>query len=118
MTNQQMESALELLQEKVAGLKDRLDLMQILIDKLSIQPAPQPEQEIEKTVKVIQINMGEKRFFCKTPEEQQVFQDNNPGAKTESFNIELTPATARGFLDNPENKKQFTKKEPILVGKD
>lgn len=64
----------------------------------------------EPTTRVIQINAEGKRYFCSTPEEQQIFTENNPDVKTESFNLELPISTADKYLNDPENKKQFIKR--------
>ncbi len=55
-------------------------------------------------------------YFCKTKEEECIFSENNLGVEIETFSIELLASTARKYLDNPENKKQFTKqKETVSV---
>lgn len=107
---------------------------------------PAPEPEIEKPVKVIQINTDGKEYFCKTEEEKRIFFENNPDAKkyrcipcgerfnnpaisegkilvcikchsqnifvnTETFGIELTPYNADKRINNPANKRQFTRKD-------
>jgi len=112
LTKEQVESELERLKEGLDALKSRVDLMQILAEKEAATPTEAPN---EGTVPVIQINdlTTKKRYFCKTPEEQRIFQENNPGVDTESFAVELTPALAKGFLDDPENKKQFTRQEVL-----
>ena len=65
----------------------------------------------QKTIDVIQINVGKKRYFCKTQEEQAIFAWNNPGAVTETFKLELPDFIANDYLNDPENKKAFEKKE-------
>lgn len=55
-------------------------------------------------------------YFCKTKEEECIFSENNPGVETETFSIELLTSTARKYLDDPENKRQFTRqKETVSV---
>ncbi len=127
MTNQQMESAVELLKEQVEGLKGRVGMLEI-VAKNTVAAAG-PEEPLERMVKVIQINVapktkmvvedkrkvlklveGGKEYFCITAEEQRIFAENNPGVKTESFKVELQEAAAEKYLNDPENKKQFTKK--------
>lgn len=109
LTKEQIESELESLKERFEFLKSKVDLLEILAK--SRVAAPSPEAQIEPMVKVKQINAGGKRYFCKTIQEQQIFAENNPGVKTESFDIELQSETAKGYLEDPENIKQFTKKE-------
>lgn len=106
MTKDEMESDLIRLQEKVGVLESKMGLLEIIVKK---QEPLEPEQD--KMVKVTQINANGKRYFCQTPQEQQIFAENNPGVKTESFNVELQAETAKSYLNDPENKKQFTKKE-------
>ena len=65
----------------------------------------------EKTKKVVQINANGKSYFCTTNQEQQIFSENNPDVETETFTLELPVAVANGYLNDPENKKQFTKQE-------
>lgn len=52
-------------------------------------------------------------YFCSTPEQERVFAENNLNVKTETFRIELLTSTANRYLNNQENKKQFTKQEKI-----
>lgn len=59
--------------------------------------------------KVTQIIVGKKSYFCTTPEEERIFAENNPDIKTETFKIELLISTAEKYLNDPENKKQFTR---------
>lgn len=68
--------------------------------------------------RVIQIITGNKIYFCRTSEEEQIFSENNPGVKTETFHIELLNSTADKYLNDPENRKQFTSRKPIEVPKE
>ena len=54
-------------------------------------------------------------YFCQTKEQEQTFKENNPGVRTEMFEIQLLKSTAIKYLNNPENKKQFTKKEEQIL---
>lgn len=122
----QLQQKLEQLQEKVDGLDSKVQLFGILIKKQDIiietvlsKPQPEPEQETEekKTKTIIQINtipknpQEAKTYFCKTNEEQQIFAQNNPGVRTETFNIELPVFVADKHLNSAENKKQFIQKK-------
>jgi len=66
-------------------------------------------------------------YFCQRSEQEKIFRENNPGVREEdskgviiaasgvrieSFTIQLLESTAREKIDNPENVKQFTRKEP------
>jgi hypothetical protein len=70
-----------------------------------------PLPQNQKTIRVIQINAGSKKYFCKTTQEQRVFLENNPNAKTESFTIDLPDFIAKKYLNDAENKKQFQEKK-------
>jgi hypothetical protein len=70
---------------------------------------------MNETKDVIEIIAGKRIYFCETSEEQQIFSENNPGVETETFHIELLVPTADKYLNDPENKKQFTSKKPIEI---
>lgn len=54
-------------------------------------------------------------YFCQTREQEQAFKENNPGIRTEMFEIQLLKSTAIKYLNDPENIKQFTRpvEEPV-----
>ena len=56
------------------------------------------------------VKVAGKSYFCETSEEQEIFKTNNPGVETESFDIEMLISTADKYLNDPENRKQFTRK--------
>ena len=114
MTNVQMESKVEMLEEKFEFLKGKVDLLEILVKKQSelttVIANKQPDPSVPPVKKVIQINTKDgKEYFCETAQEQLIFEENYPGAKAESFNVELARETADKYLN--ESKKHFTKKE-------
>lgn len=118
MTKEQMESDLIQLGEKLENLAGKVGLLEILIKKqaeemtmmINKQPAePPPPANLMK--KFIQINANGKTYLCSTAREEQIFSENNPGVETERFNLELTAEQADRYLNDPENKKQFIKKE-------
>ncbi|MCK5016957.1 MAG: hypothetical protein KAS32_07775 [Candidatus Peribacteraceae bacterium] len=59
--------------------------------------------------KVIEIIAGGKKYFCDSMEGKMIFSQNNPGVKVEMYNIELPLHLADRYLNDPENKKQFTR---------
>jgi len=110
MTKEQLESEVEMLKERFEFLKSKVDLLEILAK--NTKAPPQQENVLPPVKKVIQINTKDgKTYFCSTPEQQQIFEENYPGAKAESFNIELAAGTADKYLE--ESKKHFTKKETV-----
>ncbi len=59
---------------------------------------------------------GAKRYFCQTNEQEVLFNENNPDVRTELFSIQLLKSSAVKYLDDPENAKQFKKRD--LIKKD
>ena len=57
--------------------------------------------------KEIVIERGRKPYFCQNREDITVFLENNPGARIETFGIQLLKSAAIKYLDDPENMKQF-----------
>jgi hypothetical protein len=96
---------LENLEDKFTALESRLGLLEIIAKKGGTQAEPVQEKK-----KIIQINAQGKKYFCANQEEQRIFEENKPGVKTESFEVELPVFVADRYLNDPENKKQFVKK--------
>jgi hypothetical protein len=46
-------------------------------------------------------------YFCQDPEDAQIFAENNPKTRTESFTVQVRKSTAIRYIDAPENMKQF-----------
>lgn len=61
--------------------------------------------------KEIDVEKGRPPYFCQDKEDATIFAENNPGTRTETFTVQLLKSTAIKCLNNPENVKQFTKKE-------
>lgn len=96
----------ESLEEHLEDLENRVQLLEIIARKApEALPEPQPE-----TKKIVQINAKGKKYFCETKQEQAIFAENNPGTKTETFDVELHVFAADKYLNDPENKKQFIRK--------
>ena len=49
-------------------------------------------------------------YWYQTKEQEVIFKENNPGVRTESFNVQLLKSTAIKYLNAPGNMKQFIKK--------
>lgn len=99
---------LDFVEARCDDLVNRLELLEIIAKK---GDTTEGMQEISR--KVIQINMGGKKYICETAAEVAIFTENNPGAATETYNLELPPHIVQGYLDDPENQKQFTWKEAV-----
>lgn len=99
---------LDFVEARCDDLTNRVELLEIIAKKTG--PA---EPEGERSRKVTQINMGGKKFICVTAEEESIFAQNNPGVEVETYHIELPEHVIQGYLDDPENMKQFTRKEKV-----
>ncbi len=101
---------MDFLEARVDELTSKVDLLAIIAKKAD-SAGQQDEQQ--KSRKVTQINMGGKKYICETAAEEAIFAENNPGAKTESYHLELPNHIIEGYLNDPENKKQITRKEAV-----
>jgi hypothetical protein len=97
----------ERIKERLNSMESRLQLLEIIAKNTGTQS----ETEKKATKKVIQINAGDKKYFCATEQERQAFSQNNPNTKTESFEVELSIPVADEYLNDPENKKAFQGKD-------
>lgn len=48
-------------------------------------------------------------YFCQDREDVLFFTQNNRSSRIESFSIQVLKSTAKKYIDNPENMKQFGK---------
>ena len=103
---------MDFVEARCDDLTNRLELLEIIAKKTGIT---EQQDEQEKPRKVIQINMGDKKYICQTAAEEAIFRENNPGIKVETYHLELPEHIAQGYLSDPENKKQFTSKEKVNV---
>lgn len=92
--------------EKQEDLENRISLLEIIAKKTEV-----PSESQQTTKKVIQINANGKTYFCETPVEQNIFAENNPGVTMETFNLDMPTFIADKHLNDPENKKQFIRKD-------
>ncbi len=104
----EMQDRVDFIEARCDELVNRVELLEIIAKKTS---TTEDVQEVSR--KVIQINMGGKTYICETAADEAVFRENNPGAKVETYHLELPDHIIQGYLDDPENKKQFTKKEKV-----
>ncbi len=65
----------------------------------------------DKDGNILYVEIGRKPYFCQTKEQEIIFSENNPGVRTETFGIQILKSSAIKYMNDPENKKQFTKKE-------
>lgn len=94
------------MQEKLENLENRVQLLEIIAKKAAVETQPTPQEEEKK---VIQINANGKKYFCTTQQEQRIFEENNPNAKKETFEVQLPVFVADEYLNDPKNKEQFRK---------
>ena len=65
----------------------------------------------DKDGEILYVEISRGPYFCQDPEEAQVFSENNPDTRTETFTVQVRKSTAIKYLDSPENMKQFKKRE-------
>ncbi len=65
----------------------------------------------DKEGNILYVEISRGPYFCQTPEQEQIFKENNPKLRTESFTVQLLKSTAIKYLDSPRNMKQFVRKE-------
>lgn len=65
----------------------------------------------ELTGRMRKVEKSRGPYFCQTAEDERIFKENNTEARIESFNIQLLKSTGIEKINNPENMKQFIKKE-------
>jgi len=61
----------------------------------------------DKDGNVLYVEVSSGPFFCQDPEDAQIFTENNPDLRTETFTVQVRKSTAIKYLDAPENMKQF-----------
>lgn len=96
------------IQEKQGELENRVRLLEIIAGKGASGVQEDTQQQ---TKKVIQINANGKKYICITQADVQVFKENNPGIEMETHTLELPAFIVDGYMNDSENKKQFTRKE-------
>ena len=101
----------------IKELREIIDQQKQLIETLSRQMdiltkavKAEPEKTAPPLTKVTQINVGKKKYFCLTPQEQEIFRSNHPNMKIETFEVEMPEYMATKYLENPENVKAFERK--------
>jgi len=117
--DREVSSEEKLLAEKISGMEDKLDniehrlkLLEILATKGT--PGIQQEAPQQQDKKVIQINANGRKYICITQEQLHIFKENNPGVKMETYTIEMPDHIIDKYMNDPENKKQLTKKEETI----
>lgn len=61
----------------------------------------------DKDGNILYVEKGRQPCFCQTKEQERIFAENNPGIRTETFEIQVLKSTAIKYLNDPENIKQF-----------
>jgi hypothetical protein len=74
--------------------------METVMDSLTGQPTDM-KRKIEK---------GRGPYFFQDSEDFLIFQENNPKARLETFNIQMRKSTAEKRINDPENVKQFARR--------
>ncbi len=61
--------------------------------------------------KEVIIEKSRNKCFCQSPEDAVIYKANNPDARIETFSIQLLKSTAKKYINDPENMKQFKEKD-------
>ena len=77
---------------------------------------PDKDQDIGDIIKdkggnILYVEVSRGPYFCQDPEDAQIFAENNPTTRTETFTVQVRKSTAIKYLDAPENIEQFAKQE-------
>jgi hypothetical protein len=64
---------------------------------------------IKKDGEIQYVEISSGPFFCQDPEEAQIFTENNPELRTETFTVQVRKSTAIKYLNAEENMKMFKK---------
>ena len=65
----------------------------------------------DKDGNIMYVERSRGPYFCQDPEDAQVFAENNPDTRTETFTVQVRKSTAIKYLDAPRNMEQFKKRE-------
>ena len=103
---------MDFLEARIDELTSKVELLEIIAKKTD---SADQQDEQQKSRKVTQINMGGKKYICETAAEEAIFREKNAGAAIETYHLELPNHIIEGYLNDPENKKQFAKKEKVNV---
>ncbi len=71
----------------------------------------QGEKMKDKDGNILYVEISRGPYFCQDPEDAQIFSENNPDTRTETFTVQVRKSTAIKYLDSPENMEQFKKRE-------
>jgi len=85
-------------------------VMEIIVYEFDRMEEIEDEFTGQYTGKKRKVEKSRGPYWCQTKEQEVIFKDNNPGVRTETFNVQLLKSTAIKYLNDPENMKQFTKK--------
>ena len=64
----------------------------------------------DKNGNILYVEISRGPYFCQDPEDAQIFSENNPDTRTETFTVQLRKFTAIKYLDAPRNVKSFERK--------
>lgn len=96
--------------------RGRVQVIELIAYDFDRMEKEKDEHTGKYTGKEITIEKGRKSCFCQSPEDETIYKVNNPKARIESFGIQLLKSTAIKKLNDPENMKQFVKKEKNYAG--
>ena len=99
-------------EENVA--RGHVEVIEIIAYKATKEPRRYPPEKpgiqgeiMKKDGKTLYVEVSSGPFFCQDPEDEQIFTENNPDLRTETFTIQVRKSTAIKYLNAPENMKRF-----------
>ena len=98
--------------------RGHVEVIEIIAYKATKKPRRHPPEKhglqgeiIKKDGETQYVEVSSGPYFCQDPEDAQIFTENNPDLRTESFTVQVRKSTAIKYINAVENMKQFVKKE-------
>ena len=83
-----------------------------LIQIIPYDKAKVKKIDVEKNkVVMVDTEIGRRSYFCQDKEDLLIFKENNPEPRLETHDVQVLKSTAVKYLNDPENMKEFVKKE-------
>jgi hypothetical protein len=61
----------------------------------------------DKDGNILYVEIPSRPYFCQTPEQERIFNENNSDKRIETFTIDLLKSTAIKKINDPDNMEQF-----------
>ena len=91
-----------------------VEVIEIIAYKDTKEPRRHPPEKhglkgeiIKKDGETQYVEISSGPYFCQDPEEAQIFTENNPDLRTETFTVQVRKSTAIKYLNAEENVNKF-----------